>query len=395
MTNKTVTLFGFGKIVIGLLHPVISGQLKAGVTFICCVRENGPWTYRRNRHSTIKTHVMSYEGIEMTCTEWKFNEPEETFTEFVERCKKSQSPGIWLYQDNQMLLDAIVNSTVVGTSVGIDALDNLLSMVDGLSVADTTFYAFENQPTAVRHIAKRHSGVNVVHCPIDRVVVSRVFDEMDGSVAVTLGKDPSESIMIYDKNGVWKELLCVGNDSSLTVTGDSSLLDHTLKRKLYGKNLIHKLACQIALCGKSPDHIRDMALCEVITPKEIKYMQTLKPAILFPAVLSIFPDGTIDHMRDFYNDMSLYYDLSLNTVVTDKKDTIGRIIHLDSVANAQDDRRRLLLTLDELRSTLTIGASKSSISFLAKEIGITSISALIKALDEAKEIVFKIEEGNP
>ena len=394
MKNKTVTLIGFGKIVLGLLYSVIGNQLKTGVTFICCVRASEKWLCRRNDHPSINAYIVSDIGIKKKCASWQFNESNETFSEFSERCNRLQNPGIWIIENDQMFIDAIENSNVVGTSVGVEALDDLLNTVSSLNIADITLYAFENQPPIVKQIASKYNNINVVHCPIDRVVVSREFDDENGIVIVKLGKDPSESIMIYDVNGAWENILDVVDGSSLTITDDSRLLNLTLKKKLYAKNIVHKVICQMALCGKSPIYIRDKSLCDVATHDEIEHMKNIKPALLFPAVIDILSEWTspsIDIYHDIYKQLSSYYDSALETVSTDPNDTIGRIIHLDSPRNAENDRIRLLSYLRELESTLSGVVAHDIIPFLSTEMGTQDIDYLLNELKDIKSIIYNIK----
>ena len=388
--NKTVTLFGFGKIVIGLLYPVISRQLKNNVIIICCVRASNHWLNIRERHSTIVTSVRDYSGLEKSSTKWQFSEKNESFCCFVERCKKLNNPGIWVLEDEQMLSDALKNSTVLGTSVGVESLDDLLNQVDKTGANNTTFYAFENQATAVYEIAQKHTNTKLIHCPIDRVVVSREFDDDNGFVVVRLGKDPSESVMIYDVDGEWTDILDTGRTSSLTVTGDTSLLKKTIGKKQYAKNNVHKIICQIAAGKKTSTCIRDKALCDIITQEDVNYINSLKSALLLPAVISIisaWSNPTRDIYHDIYRELSSYFDLSLATVTTDSSDRISRIIHLDSKIKADNDKERLLLSLEELQSFLSEASARVAVSYLAEDLGTDDIAFFKDKIDEVKRII--------
>lgn len=390
MHQKSVTLFGYGKIVLGLLVRVLRHSLKTGVPLICCVQASNHWLNLREKHSEIISIITSDLGIEVDSVRWIFNNPNESFSEFVQRCYELQLFGIWILKNNNTIEDIIKNSIVLGTSVGVGALNDLLDTIDSVNTKEITVYAFENQPNIIRQIADKHKNIRLIHCPIDRVVTSRDFDEYNGVVNVQLGKDPSESIMIYDIDGVWQKILNTNIKSSITLTDDCCDVNMTLKRKLYAKNVVHKLICQIAVRGKDHNEIRDKSLVDVVTPHDLKYMKVLKPALILAASLKILSDwskSSLDAYRDIYNDLSEYFDLSLSTVATDPKDTIGRIIHLDSPISAEQDRIRLINTLNELKSALSNPVAYEVIDFLAQELGTKDINLLLRHMEDINELL--------
>lgn len=390
MNIKSATLFGFGKIVLGLLVPVLRHSLKAEVPLICCVRASKHWLNLREQHSEIISNITSDLGIEVDSVRWIFNNPNESFSEFVQRCYELQLFGIWILENNSTIEDIIKNSIVLGTSVGVEALNDLLDTIDSVNRKEITVYAFENQPNIIQQIADKHKNIRVIHCPIDRVVTSRDFDDYNGIVYVQLGKDPSESIMIYDIDRVWQKILNTSIKSPITLTNDCSILNMTLKRKLYAKNVVHKLICQMAVRRKDHNEIRDKSLVDVVTPHDLKYMKVIKPALILAAsinILSAWSKSSLEAYRDLYNDLSEYFDSSLSTVATDPMDTIGRIIHLDSPISAEQDRIRLINTLKELKFALSEPGAYEIVNFLTQELGTKDIKLLLKHMDDIHELL--------
>lgn len=353
--NKVFFMVGLGKIVIGLLYPCFKNQMNNDVVFICGVRGSDEWINRRNSFSSIKSTVISSDNKTIFEDNWLFSKAEETFSEFIERCHKNNCPGIWVFEDEDRLREALDQSFIVATSVGIEGLDSLFNRISRLGF-QKPIYAFENQPIAVNKIAEKYDALRVIHCPIDCVVVSREFRDDFGGVVVKLGLDPSKTIMIYDKERNWKELFIPIENSVITITENAESLKSMLNKKQYGKNVPHKLACQLAVKKKNPRSVKEKPLCQVINKEEIQTMKQIKPAIIVPAFIAMMSNQPMLSMKKCmseYESLSAYYDEALNTVITDQNDTIGRIIHLNNDETADNDKQRLIDSLVNLKSMLS------------------------------------------
>lgn len=384
---KILAVLGFGKIIHGLLYPCFQRNHCGQTVFVSVVKKSKRWREFQNHHSTIISKLISYDGNEISEIVWLINAPNETFDDFVRRCFKENKPGLWIYENSSMLKDAIENSTIVGTSVGIDAFDDVLNALSELKIHNITVYAFENKPDDIRAIANKYEAAidDVVCCPIDRVVVSREIDIGTGIVSVKLGLDPSEMVMIYDKNDIWKSIINAGNDQHLIITKNSESLNCMLKKKLYGKNFIHKLLCQIASINKEPSDIANLPLHNVIQQADVEFIDGVIPSIIVAVVVNIFSEQSVEFSKqsclDIYSELKEYAENAKVTIINDVTDTIGRIIHLDTYENAQKDLQRLLSIVDSLKNSLTNSITPKILNYLREEIGDLDSKTIQKSLD--------------
>lgn len=343
------------------------------------------WRECQDHHSKLTSKLISNSNKEISTEQWILCKKNESFSDFAKRCFEAKSPGIWLYQNDRMLSEAVNSSAIVGTSVGVDAFDDVLSNFDKLRIPELTVYAFENKPNDIKSIADKHT-TNVIPCEIDRVVVSREINISAGTISVKLGLDPSESIMIYDKNGLWSEVLKTNNDPHLIVTSNSEMLNYTLKKKLYGKNLTHKLLCQFTAIGKEPNTIANLPLCSVIKQTDVVYVKSIFPLITTAIVVNIFSEWSASFSKqsclDVYDEITAYSKKSMSTVINDTTDTVGRIIHLETYESAQKDLSRLVSNLETLKKSMYHSIAPKILLFLKERIGNLETKKVIEAIDE-------------
>lgn len=388
---QAIFLIGFGKIVNGLLSVRILERLKPMTVFIVGVRKTVEWIDRRNAHSTFTSKVYSYDDKLLCETEWIFSHETESFTDFCNRCHSSNRPGIWLYADSSELLEATEAATVVATSVGVDGLSDILKAISQ-STSHKTVYAFENQPAAIQALAQNYPDVSVIPCPIDRVVVKREFDDIKGEVSVKHGFDPSESILIYDKDGIWKNLLHNLEKTSITLVNDATLLARALKKKANTKNIVHKYASQLAIYLGNLNYqvIRDQPLCKLLNDEWVAYIKSFRLPIIVAAVvdaLSLWTTYTQEFCHELFDEFSGNFDVSMDTVLTDPSDSIGRIVHLETAKSTIQDCERLVNIFNSLKKALEANAEAEAFRFLS-EIGVNlSAESAAHELNRITEIL--------
>lgn len=389
---KISLIIGWGKIVHGLLYPCFQENRYDDTIFICAVKLTEKWQKCKNSHSTLRSKLISYKGQEIFTEQWFLNADNETFDDFAKRCFKAGRPGVWMYENGQMLNEAVIKSNVVGVSIGVDSFENFLCSLDTLRIPECTIYAFENKPDVIGKIADRHK-IEVIPCQVDRVVVSRKIDISSGTITVRLGLDPSESIVIYDKKGHWNEILKADKDPHLVVTSNSEILGYTLKKKQYGKNLIHKLLCQLAVIDKKIGDVANLPLYDVIKHIDITYIETILPLIVTAIVVNIFSEWKTYFSKqsclDIYDELMEYSKNSMLTVINDKSDTIGRIIHLETRESAKMDLQILLLSFEALIKSLSQPIAPQILLFLQERIGALESKRIVENLNEIAQVLSK------
>ena len=363
---RCIATIGFGKECIGQVLPEIRKSIPEDVTMLFCVPPSSEWKDRRE-NGELEVKVRDYHGQEYYKSSCIYKNKEETMEEFVHRCETSKTHnGIVILESDKTMQEVAMLSNILITCVGINALS---SVIEKIMRIDRGFhkciFAFENQPEAVMKIAARYhmaeQGIELIHCPIDRVVVDRHFSSDGRRVIVDLGMDNSSMIMVHDKYGVFSSIVKPDRNSALIVTNKSTAIKETLIKKNGCKNVVHKLSCNYFLQQNKHndiESIRHRSLCDLISSTGtdvMTYMQEKKPAIVIETLASmIISSGNCNnaYITNTYKELVSYYDNALYTVVNDTSDSIGRIIHLETTDSMMADRRILINTLSSYKKNM-------------------------------------------
>ncbi len=366
---KIVAIVGFGKITAGLLQPAIKECSDDDVVFIAAVRNTDEWL-KRQLSLTMKTIIKDSDGRIVSDEIWEINRPDESFKEFANRCCETNKSGIMVMNDDSVLKDIIVNADVLGTSVGMCGLSEVLQKISKLTdVPKCQVFAFENSPQAVEKIVSEYKMEDrVVHCPVDMVVTDRLFDDAEKTTTVILGQDKSRNIMIYDKYGCWNNILKKAEGSVITVTKDSSQLRASLIRKNGCKNVPHKVLCH-RICSHFPvEELKDRSPAELVQNDDLLYMEQVKKPLVISVLISAYRNNgsiTADRYLKEAKDFEAYFETSVECLANEKNDTIGRILHLhNGDEEAKADKDRLVNTIKAFNTVLHCEAAAEFIEAL-------------------------------
>lgn len=355
-----ISIVGFGKIAQALILLELIKCKNNNTVIISCVRGTTNWK-KRQAFEDIASIIKDNNQNTIEQNIWLINHAEENFKSFYERCHQKEMPGIFIFNKDEELQEIINSSAVFGTAVGIEGLDDLMSKISGMKmIMKPCIFAFENSPQAVTQIAKKYQlsnkCIDLIHCPIDRVVVNRTFDDDKHEVTTVLGLDESKSIMIYDKYHLLGNLINISNNSCITITGESTLLAQELLKKRGCKNIPHKVLCQYVYSDREREYLINKSPSELITPKVAARMQELKPPIVLATLTAMMKKRGIYSTADtdaLYKSLLDYYDNALFTVTHDNNEKISRIIHLDTHKHAETDRIGLIKSLKSYMEELS------------------------------------------
>lgn len=192
---KLLSVAGFGKLYHGLVYPILSNSFNSDTFFISFVKPSDTWA-NVQKNGDLNVHVVDVHGKEVYSSYWLIKESNESISAFIERCSTNNiRNGIVILENDDDLEKIISISHIFATCAGISGLRETVENITRIDNSNLRcIYAFENKPTAINAILQDYhlneKGLELIPCPVDRVVVDRKFNNSFKNMVVYLGSSP-------------------------------------------------------------------------------------------------------------------------------------------------------------------------------------------------------------